>query len=1221
MPEWTKEQKRAIEEKGNNILVAAAAGSGKTTVLVERVIQKIIKDRIDIDRLLIVTFTNAAASEMRERILNALYKEIDKNPTDMHLQKQVVLLNKANICTIDAFCLDIIKSNFFEIGISSNFRIADNIELELLKQEAMEDLFEKLYLEGDKKFEKLIDIYAGYKGDEDLKEIIFKIYDNIQSNPFQYEWLDEKIEAFNVKEYINEDFSKSKWGKVLIENYRDEIIDEINSLKVIKNKLQNYIELEKYYNVINNDIDCLTDVKNSLNNWDEAYNASNSFKFKTWPIDKKVTMDLKDEAKSARDIIKEKYNKITKKTFIYNSKEAYEDIYEMYDILRNLGDLVVKFSKYFEEKKVEKNIMDFGDIEHNALKILIKKDENGNYIPSEIADKLREKFEEIAIDEYQDSNLIQEYILTSISKGNNIFMVGDVKQSIYRFRQARPELFLEKYETYSNNILENKDDDIKGVKIQLFKNFRSRKSVIDLTNLLFDNIMSKKLGDIEYTEQEYLNFAANFESQEENINFKDKAELHIINLKTLEKEDESIYTDDTDEDEDKLEENRKLEKPEIEAKYVANEIKRIIDSKYKIYDKNTGYRNIQYKDIVILLRATNGISNIYEKELYNLGIPVYSDTGEDYLETLEIQRIISLLKVIDNPYQDIPLLTVLRSPIFDFSDEELTKIRLVNRESYFYKSIEEALKSNSLEDITKNKIKNLINNIEKWREEERYLKLNELIWKIYIDTGYYSYVGLTKNGEIKQANLKLLFEKAKDYEKISFKGLFNFIKYLEKIRKSNADMNSAKIIGENENVVRIMSIHKSKGLEFPIVFLCRSDKNINMRSLNENILLDQDLGLGPKYINYERKIEYNTAAREAIRLKSKLESISEEMRILYVALTRAKEKLIIVGIKNDYEKDLNNKKELLNIYEKEKNNKINHLLIQKYTSYLDWIELMCLNNNENINNYLEIKVINEDEIKIEIEKKNEDHKLEFIKDKELNKLDETLNWEYKYILDTLVPSKTSVTKIKKLINLKSEDILKLEKIIAIDDDKNNNALEIKPKFMKDEKLTQAQKGTIIHLCLQKLDLKRNYNMSEIVDLINKLEYQNIITTQERKSIDVNKIKKFIDSEFAERIRNAKVIEKEKPFYTYVKAKDIYNNSSEENILVQGIIDLYFIEENGNIVLVDYKTDYVTNENELIEKYKAQLELYKSALEKSLNKKIKDTFIYSIYLEKEVKIDE
>lgn len=1228
MPEWTKEQKRAIEEKGNNILVAAAAGSGKTTVLVERIIQKIIKNRTNIDRLLIVTFTNAAASEMRERILNALYKEIDKNPLDTHLQRQIVLLNKANICTIDSFCLDIIKNNFFEIGIPSNFRIADSVELEILKQDAMEDLFEELYLEKNKEFEGLIDMYAGYRGDDTLKEIIFKIYNSIQSNPFPYEWLEEKIEEFNVESKINEDFSKSPWGNILIENYKNEIEDNINSLKVIKKRLEKYVELEKYCTVINNDIDLINDVLLSLNSWDEAYITSNNIKFKTWPSDKKITTDLKNEAKSARDIIKEKYNKITKKTFIYNSKEAYEDIYEMYKTLKSLGNLVMKFARYFEERKLEKNIMDFGDIEHNALKILVQKNEEGNYIPSEIAEKLKDKFDEIAVDEYQDSNLVQEYILTSISNGRNIFMVGDVKQSIYRFRQARPELFLNKYETYSND---NEQKDVKGVKIQLFKNFRSRKSVIDLTNLLFDNIMSKKLGDIEYDENEYLNYAANFEEPElENINYAGKAEVHIIDLKNSDKIEENTYVDDTEDEfeeaiEDISKENRKLEKSEIEAKYVASEIRKLVDSKYKVYDRNLGYRDIKYKDIVILLRATNGISNIYEKELYNLGIPVYSDTGEDYLESLEIQRIISLLKVIDNPYQDIPLLTVMRSPIFDFSDDELTNIRLINRDVYFYKTMQEALENNDIEEKTKNKIKNLMHSINKWREEEKYLELNELIWKIYIDTGYYSYVGLTKNGELKQANLKLLFEKAKDFEKVSFKGLFNFIKYLERIKSSNTDMNSAKIIGENENVVRIMSIHKSKGLEFPVVFLCRSDKNINMRSLNENILLDNEIGIGPKYINFERKIEYNTAAREAIRLKSKNDSISEEMRILYVALTRAKEKLIIVGVKNKYEKDLNEKKEFLNIYEKQQNGRINHLLIKKYMSYLDWIELVYLNNIDNINDYLEMKVINEEEIKTEVDNYTKIDKLSFDKDKNLDNLDEILNWKYKYLNDTLIPSKTSVTKLKELINLRNEDNLRFQKDItkyenSKIENKSNSVLDIIPNFMKSNKITAAQKGTIMHLCLQKLDLKREYTKPEIIEFINKLVSESLITEEEKNIIDINKIKKFIDSDLAKRIRKAKIIEKEKPFYTYIKANELYDNSTDENILVQGIIDLYFTEESDNIVLVDYKTDYVNDENELSEKYKVQLKIYKDALEKSLDKQIKDTFIYSVHLGREIKID-
>lgn len=1232
MPEWTKEQKQAIEEKGSNILVAAAAGSGKTTVLVERIIQKIIKEKVDIDRLLIVTFTNAAASEMRERILNALYKKIDEDPNDIHLQKQIVLLNKASICTIDSFCLDVVKNNFFEIGISSNFRIADNTELELLKQEAIEDLFEELYLNNDKIFIKLIDTYASYRGDENLKDIVLRIYNTIQSNPFPKEWLSEKIEEFNVKDKLETDFINSIWGKILIENYRNEITDQINNLKLLKSKVDRYTELEKYSMVLLDDIESLNRVLYSLTSWDTGYEASNNLKFKNWPSDRKITIDLKDVAKDTRNIIKDKYKKITGKTFLYKSKEAYEDIYSMYETLKALGELVIRFGKLYSDKKKEKNIMEFGDIEHSALNILIKKDENGNRKRSEVAKKLEEKFDEIAIDEYQDSNLVQEYILTSISNGKNIFMVGDVKQSIYKFRQARPELFLNKYENYS------KDKNELGMKIQLYKNFRSRSSVLDITNLIFDNIMSKQLGDIEYTKDEYLNFSANFEEPTEDINYAGKAELHIINLKdeNADEDENDIYLNDESEEEaqseneDVKEENRKLEKVEIEAKYVAQEIKRLINSNYKVFDRNDGYRDLKYKDIVILLRATSGIANIFEKELYALGIPVFSDSGEDYLESLEIQRIISLLKVIDNPYQDIPLLTVLRSPICDFSDDELTSIRLINREGHFYTSLEEALKSEKIEETTKNKINNILENIKKWRREEKYLKLNELIWKIYIDTGYYSYIGLTKNGELKQANLKLLFEKAKDYEKVSFKGLFNFIKYIEKIKKANTDMGSAKIIGENENVVRIMSIHKSKGLEFPVVFACRSDKQINMRSLNESILIDQDVGLGPKYINYERKIEYNTAAREAIRLKSRLDSISEEMRVLYVALTRAKEKLIITGVKNDFEKDFENKKDLLEIYEKE-NNKINHLLIQKYISYLDWIELVYL-NNQNISDYLTLKVVKKTDINLEEDEIEIKDKLEFEEDKELSKIGELLNWKYKNIDDTLIPSKSSITKIKEIKNATNKELVFKETIENSETEINeeikkedfsdsisNNALEVKPKFMKDNKITAAQKGTIMHLCFQKLDLRKTYTKEELIEFINKLEYDNLITEDEKNTINVDKIKRFIDSEFSKRIREAIIIEKEKPFYTYIKAKDIYENDSEENILVQGIIDLYYKEKDGNIVLVDYKTDYFENDNELISKYKIQLNLYKKALENSLNVKIKDVYIYSISQNREIKI--
>ena len=467
---WTKEQEDAIYKKNANILVAAAAGSGKTAVLVERIIQKILKDGIDIDKLLVVTFTNAAASEMRERVLEAIYKKIDEDSENKELQKQVILLGKADICTIHSFCLEVIKNNFFEIDLSANFRIGTEEEIELLKQEVIEDVFEELYEAEDENFAKLVNTYTGYRGDEALKDIVLKIYRFMQSAPFPNEWLIEKINIFKFDEK-NKDFSKSIWGEVLVENLKEEIIDAINSLKIIKSKIEKYTELEKYYLTIVSDIEILeTLYEKSKKSWDEAYNFANEMKFKSWPVDRKIILDAKDEAKKSRDTVKAKLMKIVKEILVYDSENAYKDIYQMYEILKILKDVILEFDEKFKLKKRERNIIDFNDIEHYALKILVKKDENGNYIPTEVAKKYQEKFEEIAIDEYQDSNEVQEYILKTVSKGNNLFMVGDVKQSIYKFRQACPELFLDKYEKYSL------DGNEKGLKIQLFKNFRSRKN-------------------------------------------------------------------------------------------------------------------------------------------------------------------------------------------------------------------------------------------------------------------------------------------------------------------------------------------------------------------------------------------------------------------------------------------------------------------------------------------------------------------------------------------------------------------------------------------------------------------------------------------------------------------------------------------------------------------------------------------------------------------------
>lgn len=487
---WTKEQEQAIYEKGSNILVAAAAGSGKTAVLVERIIHKIIEEKTDIDKLLVVTFTNAAASEMRERVLDAIYKKLEQDPENENLQRQITLLNKASICTIDSFCLEVVRNNFYEIeNISPNFRIADTTEIELLKQEVIEDIFEKNYEEENQDFALLINTYTSYKDDTPLKDLVLKIYNYIQSNPFPEKWLHEKIEMFNLKDKLDQDFSKTPWGEVLLEEVEETLIDCISSLEQAEEQLSYEPELDKFQQTIRDDIDKIECLKKHLDNWDEAYQISQNLTFATWPR-QKVDSIIKEEAKAVRDDVKKKLAKAFNKILICDSKEANEDIFDMFKTLQKLENLILNFTQEFSKRKREKNMVDFNDIEHFALDILLKENPDGSIERTEVAKRYQEKYIEIAIDEYQDSNLVQEFILTSISKGNNTFMVGDVKQSIYKFRQAMPDLFLEKYRTYQTKERKKEKDNLK---IQLFKNFRSRENILNTTNLIFENIMSNVL--------------------------------------------------------------------------------------------------------------------------------------------------------------------------------------------------------------------------------------------------------------------------------------------------------------------------------------------------------------------------------------------------------------------------------------------------------------------------------------------------------------------------------------------------------------------------------------------------------------------------------------------------------------------------------------------------------------------------------------------------------
>ena len=1192
---WTKEQLQAIEKNGNNILVAAAAGSGKTAVLVERIINKIINEKIDIDKLLIVTFTNAAASEMREKILEALYKKIEEEPKNVHLQKQINLIGRASICTIDSFCLDVVKNNFYEIDISPNFRIADTAELELIKQETIEDLFEEKYETEDKDFLNLLETYTTYIGDEPLKELILNIYNFIQSTPFPIEWLEKQTLKYNLNDEVNNDFAQTIWGKIIINSVKEEILDAKIKTQKVRDNIIKFDELKKYVAVLNQDIDVLDNIL-KLEKWDDIYNYSLSMTFDKWPVDRKIELEEKEISKEKRNEIRKQIKK-TLEIIDSNSKQANEDICYMYNTLDALKNIVTQYDKLLKQNKKEKNVVDFSDIEHMALNILLKKDEDGKHIPTQTALKYSNKFVEIAIDEYQDSNLVQESILTAISNKRNIFMVGDVKQSIYKFRQARPELFIEKYEKYDNvnedtsNCLDNE------TKIQLFRNFRSRKNILDTTNVIFKDIMSKELGDINYNEKEYLNLGASYEEVKNGI--ATNTEICVIDNKENDKEDEEEESDATIEE--------PIENIELEAKFVAKKVKQILDSKRIVFDKKYGNREITYKDIVILLRSTKDKANIFETELSNLNIPVYSDTSLEYLNSIEIQVIMSLLKIIDNPMQDIPLVCVLRSIIGGFTDNELISIRLETKEKKsFYEIMKKYAETKKQEKLSE-KIMDFFNKINSWKQEAQYLELDEFIWKLYNDTGYYNYVSAMPDGILRQANLKLLFEKAKQYENASFKGLYNFINFIDKVRTSSGDLSSAKLIGENENVVRIMSIHKSKGLEFPVVFLCNSNKKFNVQDLNNQVLLHQDLGFGLTHIETDKKLQYSTLAKEAIKLKSKEEIISEEMRILYVALTRAKEKLIITGVQNDIEKQLKEKQELLNIYSGEE--KINKNILKKYKSYLDWIELVYLKNKDL--NIMDFKNITKDEI-IEKEENNQTTNkisLENVKlepdELKTNEIKNKLEWKYEYLKLSKIESKSSVSKIKQLANAEEE----------------SKQITKTPKFLNEKNniLSGALKGTLIHLCMQRLNEKEDYTYEKIQKLIEELLFKNIITKIEADNIDINKILHFTNSGIWQELKKAKIVEKEKPFYISLPADYIYNNGLQEEILVQGIIDLFYINEQDELILVDYKTDYVKEEKELLEKYNKQLELYDMALEQSLNRKVVKTYIYSTCLDKQILI--
>ncbi|MDU1585718.1 MAG: helicase-exonuclease AddAB subunit AddA [Clostridium sp.] len=1226
---WTEEQLKAIETRRCNLLIAAAAGSGKTAVLVERIIRIITneEDPVDIDRLLVVTFTSAAASEMRERIASAITKALEKSPNSKNLQKQLTLLSRANITTMHSFCLDVIKNNFHIIDLDPAFRILDETEGMLLRSEVLEELFEDKYENDDKEFLDLVEAYSDSKSDDKLKDIVLDLYKFSMSGPWPQRWLRDKSEEFNINTI--EELDKSSWMKVFIEN----LVIELQGLISMEEKALELCEetsgLEPYIDTFRDDITMLRMIYEHLGaGVEEIYNrlSSASFsKLKTVRKNNVSNENVQGRVKSIRDDVKKKINKLRDEIFSMTPDEMLHSVKASYTYMKALSSLVIEFQDRFSNAKKEKGALDFNDLEHLCLKILTSED-------SGVADNFKEYFDEVLVDEYQDSNAVQEAIIDLVSRkysnDPNVFMVGDVKQSIYRFRQAKPELFLEKYNTYSKK-------QGKNIKIQLYKNFRSRDEVIKGVNYIFKEIMSRVVGELEYTDEEALNLGASYsKTEDDNYVVGGKIELNILDKSTEVEEEVLIEEED-------------LGTINLEARIVANRIKELLSNKdgkvFKVLDKGTGeYRPVTYKDIVILLRATKNWSEVFLDELGAEGIPVYADTGSGYFESIEIRTIMSLLKVIDNPMQDIPLIALLRSPIMSFSAEDLTNIRLVDKDKYFYENIISISKEEfDCEKELIEKCNIFLERLSVWRKKSIYTPIDEFIWYLYTDTAYYGYVGAMPNGVLRQANLRILFQRAKQYEQTSFKGLFNFINFINKLRKSSGDMGSAKVLGENEDVVRIMSIHKSKGLEFPVVFVCGSGKQFNLMDLNNNILYHEELGFGPELVDLDKRVSYPTLPKEAIKQRIRLETLSEEVRILYVAFTRAKEKLIITGAVNGLEKWIT---KCCNAAALDKDIILPSEVL-KGKSYLDWIGMaICKHKDGEILRELvgsnDIRIKDDlstwsvktwtksdlvvDKKDSDVDEINEDNLLINSDCSSVDKeIERRLDFRYKFRESTLIKSNFSVSELKKK-NFEQVPVIDTENLFKED------ICNIKPKFLQEERgLTAAEKGTAIHFVMQKIDLSRVNTIEEIKIQLKDFVDMELLSKEEYKVINPYKVKKFFISKLGERMLSAynrgDIVYRELPFYTEIDVHrinpDLPKEVEGDKVRLQGVIDSFFYEDN-EVILLDYKTDYVeqSNEEELINKYRIQIQYYKEALEKITKTKIKECYLYSFYLEKEILVE-
>ena len=1259
---FTPEQQRVIELHNSNILVSAAAGSGKTAVLVERIIRMICDGEhpADIDRLLIVTFTNAAAAEMRERIAAGIAARLEADPGNEHIQKQSALLHNAQITTIDSFSLFLIRNHFNEIGLDPDFRVADEGEIKLLQQEVLAQLLEDAYAgqfapEAPEQFHACVEYFCPGGRESVLEQHILNLSRYAGSFPWPEEWLEERKNDYAAGDM--EALVHSDYGQYLTERVNRTVEGCLEKLQEIKRLCELPDGPYMYGELTDAEIEQLERLT-SCKDLEEQAAKVPAVTFARLPSKKDDSVDpaKRELAKAIRNSVKDTLSDLSESYFKTPLELAVEQGKACREPLRMLLDLVLEFDRRLLAAKQERHLIDFSDMEHYALQILLKREkveETGGtgtdhaetkyrIVPSDVAMEYRQYFQEILIDEYQDSNLVQEYLLSAISgeeEGRyNRFMVGDVKQSIYKFRLARPELFLEKYDIYQET------GDL--CRIDLAKNFRSRIQVVDAVNDVFSRIMSREIGGIAYDDKAALYPGAVYPAQEDPAY---GSELLLIRKPEKGEREESGIGEQHTEGAGVLVDYDNVR--QLEALAIAARIKQLKGS-LKVMEKSTGeLRPVRYSDMVILLRTTSGWDEEFKKILEQQGIPVYITSKTGYFGALEVQELLQFLRVLDNPRQDIPLFGVMQSVFGGFTQEEIAQIRSggeghSRKRMTLYEALKEVAQSGRTveegeETELSFKAKEFLQRIDHYRDLTPFTSIRDLLQRILDDYDYLNYVTALPAGSKRRANVEMLLTKASAFEKTSYFGLFHFIRYMEQLEKYDVDYGEADTLDENADVVRIMSIHKSKGLEFPVVFVSGLSKRFNMQDANQSLIVDMDLGVAVDYVDSVRRIKNKTLRRAVLSAKMKEDNLAEELRVLYVALTRAREKLILTAVLDKADE----KWELAQMTGQER---LTYLDFCEAGSYMDFL-LPILPQTGIAVKTLRTEDLAVEELREQLRMGDRREQLRLIacgettltgdpeeNERKLMYLRERFAYQYPHPGLQKLYTKTTVSELKIAAMAEKDEA-------AFHTFEEKEVVPYIPGFRREqEKVSGAVRGNAFHRTMELLDFMYVFVESGLFEkcpgdyetyrkrldaerLKNRLEEflqrETIslrLTEEYAKAVSLPKILNFLEQELAYRMWRAQeqgLLYREQPFVLGIDAKRLDPDLPEgEKVLIQGIIDVFFIED-GEIVLLDYKTDVIDSLEALWNRYNVQIQYYEEALTKLMQMPVKERILYSFYLEK------